>query len=353
MLLCARNSGFIFRRTAFFVASASLLAALTTLSRADDPQVPPNFALQKTLDGHKNKVWCVAFSPDGKFLASGSGGFVGTPGELKLWNLATGEATATVDASRSVRWVAFSPDGKHLATAEHDNTAKLRDPASGIVLHELTGHESGLDTVVFAPDSATLATTSWDKTLKLWDSASGTLLKTFSGHSQQVYTAAFTPEGKELLSGSHDGMVKVWLVATASERMTVAAHDSVIHCVAFAPDGKRFATAGWDTTVRLWDAESGKRQMTLAGHREPVLAIAFSPDGKLLASVSGEWGDPKKKRPTEPGPGELKIWDTATGKEIATLIGHADRIFGVAFSPDGKTLATGSWDGTIKLWGSR
>jgi WD40 repeat protein len=353
MLSRMHNSGFIVRRTAVVLAGACLLAAWSIPLRAADPPATPNFELRKTLEGHKNKVWCVAFSPDGKVLASGSGGFVGTPGELKLWNLATGEATATVDAPRSVRWVAFSPDGKHLATAEHDNTAKLRDPASGKVVHELAGHESGLDTVVFSPDSDTLATTSWDRTLKLWDATTGTLLKTFSGHPQQVYTAAFSPDGKELLSGSHDGTVKFWLVATASERMTVAAHDSVIHCVALTPDGKRFATAGWDMTVRVWDSDSGKRQMTLTGHREPVLAIAFSPDGKLLASVSGEWGDPKKKRPNEPGPGELKIWDTASGTELATLVGHTDRIFSVAFSPDGKTLASGSWDGTIKLWASR
>ena len=97
------------------------------------------------------------------------------------------------------------------------------------------------------------------------------------------------------------------------------------------------------------DAETGQRLLTLEGHREPVLPLAYSPDGKLLASVSGDWGNPNKPR-NEAGPGEIKLWNAETGKEIVTLGDHADRIFSVAFSPDGKLLATASWDGSIKLW---
>lgn len=342
--------GLCSKLTAIGLAVAWLSSVSSFPAVAFEPAPAPTFQLQKTLEGHQNKVWCVTFSPDGKTLASGSGGFVGMPGELILWNPETGEKLATVDAPRSVRWVAYSRDGKHLATAEHDNIAKLRDPATGKVLHDLIGHESGIDTVVFSPDSTTLATTSWDRTIKLWDAKTGALLKTFAGHPAQVYTVDFSPDGKELLSGSHDGTVKLWSVEAGSERLTVNAHENVVHCVVFSPDGRRFATAGWDMTVRMWDAESGKAQNVLAGHREPILAVTFSPDGRLLASVSGEWGNREKRSATDPGPGEIKIWDTASGKEITTLVSHADRIFGVAFSPDGKRLATASWDGTIKLW---
>ncbi len=246
-----------------FVIAGIIAVALPAVARAADPQSLPNFQLPKTLDGHKNKIWCVAFSPDGKSLASGSAGF---PAELKLWDLAAGESIATVAAPSSVRWVAFSADGEHLATAEHDNTAKLRDPTSGKVVHELAGHASGLDAVVFSPN------------------------------------------------------------------------------------GKRFATGSWDKTVRIWDAESGKRQMVLEGHQEPVLTVAYSPDGKIIASASAEWGDPEIKRPTDPSPGQVKLWDSQTGKEMATLVGHTDRVFSIAFSPDGKLLATASFDRTIKLW---
>jgi WD40 repeat protein len=314
---------------------------------AAEPAAPPQFQLEKTFEGHTTRVWCVAFSYDGKVVASGSNAEPGAPAELKLWDTQTGEAKVTVAEPRAVRWVNFSPDGKHLATAEHDGTAKLRDPATGAVRHVLLGHASGLDCAILSPDSKTLATTSWDRTLKLWDADSGELLKTFAGHPDKVFTAAFSPDGKSLLSGSSDGTIRLWAVASATTRMTVTPHETLVHNVAFAPDGKSFATAGWDKAVRIWDAATGKWEKTFE-HGAGVLAIAFSPDGKLLASVTmlddrvppeGEFRKP-----------EVKLWDVETGKEIASLQGHRQHVYGVAFSADGKFLATASFDRTIKLW---
>jgi WD40 repeat protein len=170
------------RQMAPLIAGFGLLASLAVRAPADDPPATANFVLDKTLEGHIGKVWCVGFSPDGKVLASGSNPYFRNQAELKLWDVATGEVQATLAEQGAVRWVAFSPDGKHLATAEHNGTAKLRDPASGETVHELAGHASGLDCVVFSPDSVAVATTSWDRTINLWDVKTGELRKTLAGH---------------------------------------------------------------------------------------------------------------------------------------------------------------------------
>jgi WD40 repeat protein len=346
MFRCMIGGRYIGRQITVLIAGVGLLVSLPMATGAADPPVPPKFQLERTLEGHGTRVWCVAFSPDGKVVASGGNAEVGVPAELKLWDLDTGEAKITLTENRAVRWVAFSPDGKHLATAEHDGTAKLRDPTTGAVRHVLIGHASGLDCTIFSPDSKTLATTSWDRTLKLWDAGSGELLKTFAGHPDKVYTAAFSPDGKSLLSGSSDGTARLWDVAGAASRMTLNTHESLVHNVAFAPDGKLFATAGWDKAVRFWDASTGKCEKTLQ-HGAGVLAIAFSPDGKLLASVTMLDEDELAAGRRRP---DVKLWEVETGREIGALEGHTHHVYGVAFSPDGKLLATASFDRTVKFW---
>jgi RNA polymerase sigma factor (sigma-70 family) len=299
-----------------------------------------------TLAGHKRSVWTVAFSPDGKTLASGSGGTLGTPGELKLWDAAMGRVLAGIEESRSIRWVAFAPDGKTIATAEHDNTAKLRDAASGAILRTFAGHGSCLDSAVFSPNGNILATSSWDKTIKLWDVATAHELKTLEGHEDEVYNVAFSPDGRTVASACKDGTAKLWDVGTGQALLTLRGHTDVAHSVAFSPDGKTVATASWDRTAKLWDAATGENLATLRGHTSQVLAVAFSPTGHALATVSGRWGD----FDYTPGPGEIKIWDAVTHVELASRPAHADRIFSVSFSLDGRMLATASWDRTVKLW---
>jgi RNA polymerase sigma factor (sigma-70 family) len=300
-----------------------------------------------TLHEREGRVWTAAFSPDGKRLATGSGGPAGHPGALKLWDVATGRELAGLGESRSVRWVAFSPDGKTLATAEHDGTAKLRDASSGAVLRTLAGHGSdGLDTATFSPDGKILATSSWDKTVKLWDVATAREIKTLRGHADHVYHVAFSPDGRTIVSASRDRTARLWDVETGEVRSTLRGHAGVVHNAAFSPDGKTVATASWDRTVKLWDVSTGQELATLRGHTVQALAVAFAPDGRSLASVSGSWGD----RDYGPGPGELKIWDAATHENLATVPAHADKTFSVAYSPDGRRLATASWDRTVKLW---
>ncbi len=311
---------------------------------APKPAAKPK--LLATFAENKAQAWSVAFSPDGKTVASGAGGTLGNPGELKLWDAKTHKELFLVETERSVRWVAFSPDGKTIATAEHDNIAYLRDATTGKTIRAFKGHTSGIDTVAFSPDGKTLITSSWDKTAKLWNVATGEEIRTLDGHAEQVYTVAFSPKGKRVASGCNDGTIKIWDVATGKETATLSGHKGVVHSVAFGAKDKLIASVGWDKTVRLWNAKKGTEVAVLEGHTVPVLGVAFSADGTMLASVSGRWGDGNYA----PGPGEIILWDVKTRKEIARITGHDDRIFAVNFSPDGKTLATASWDKTIKLW---
>jgi hypothetical protein len=304
---------------------------------------------QRTLRGHASGVWCVAFSPDGKLLATGSGGYLGEPGELKTWDPISGREKISVATQRSVRWVRFAPDSKTLATAEHENqgAARLRDAATGRVLHTLVGHHKPIDTLAFSPDGKRLATASWDKTVKIWNAQTGTELATLQGHPGEVYPLAFSPDGRLVLSGDGSGVAILWDADTGKMIRDVRGHTKVVQAVAFAKDGKTVATAGWDKTIKLWDTATGAAVAVLKGHTLSVLDLMFSPDGRTLASVSGVWGGDQPGKITA---GEVILWDIAARKEFARLAGHSDRVFGVAFSADGKLLATASWDKTVKVW---
>ena len=187
--------------------------------------------------------------------------------------------------------VAFSPDGKILASGSEDGTIKLWDVAMGEEIHTLVGHTLYVTSVAFDPDGTIIASGSFDKTIKLWDVATGEEIRTLTGHSKYVVSVAFSPDGKVLASASSstldDNSVKLWDVATGREIRTLThnVHLPTIS-VAFSPDGKILASGSLDKTIKLWDVATGQVIHTLTGHAAGVESVAFSPDGKILASGS-------------------------------------------------------------------
>jgi WD40 repeat protein len=246
--------------------------------------------------------------------------------------------------------VALSPDGKlalsgPVCYTSKDSAARLWEVQTGKEVRRLEGHTGGVYCVAFSPDGKR-ALTGGDRTVRVWDVASGRELQRLAGHTDHVYDAVFSPSGKEVLSCSVDRTARLWDLATGKEKKRFVGHRAWVRRVAFAPDGKRVLTRGvfTDQAMRLWDVASG-RELRRFGLEYPpssqgtlgAVAIAFSPDGKLIASA----GQDQRAR----------LWDATTGKEVRRLEGHTGEVCAVAFSPDGKRLLTGAEDGTVRLWG--
>jgi WD40 repeat protein len=287
-------------------------------------------------------IYSVAFSPNGKTVASGSGN-----NTIQLSHIDPGTKAKTktlIGHSGRVRSVAFSPDGTTIASASHDKTIRLWDSQTGAELKTFAGHSSYVLSVTFSPDGKTIASGGADNYINLWDVEAGIQLKSFSGHSERVRSVAFSPDATTIVSGSWDTTIKLWNIQTGAEVKTLAGHSVYVRSVAFSPHGKTIAsgsmalinTSDSNKTVKLWDVESGTELKRLNGHSADVWSIAFSPDGKTVASGSRDK--------------TIKLWDIETGAELQTLYGHTGDVTSVAFNPDGETIASGSYDKTVKIW---
>lgn len=319
--------------------------------------------------GHSTDVQSVAFSRDGKLLASGS-----VEGVINLWDVASGAQLRSLEGHSSlVTSVAFSPDGRVLVSGSYDKSIKLWDVATGLKIRSLDGVFWAYS-VEFNPNGNLLATVSADLSIKLWDVTSGNQVRTIAGSYLSV---AFSPDGKLLAAGSSDNSIKLWYVESGNPVKSLEGNYAQIHSLGFSSDGKLVAGVNADRKLRIWDLATGTQLRVIEefygsarfspddtlmasgdkegrtirlldcrsgstvrsmGGRAPTEAklLVFSPNGKLLAGGNSE--------------GAIELWDAARGTQVGSLVRHADLVDAVAFSSDGKWLVNVAGDNSIKLW---
>jgi len=295
----------------------------------------------RTLNGHTDGVISVAFSPDGKYVLTGS-----LDKTAKLWDLDKGVVVRTfVGHTGAVESVVFSPDGKYVLTGSSDKSAKLWDAATGKVLQTFNDPTNiprtavemkrSCHSVAFSPDGKYVLTASDDGTPKLWDANTGLLVRAFNGHTSIVRSVAFSPDGEYVLTGGLDGTARLWN-ATTGEQLHLFDLTNWVLSVAFSPDGKTiFIGTTGDAT--LWDASTYAIMHTFSGNAQGAISAAFSPDGEYILTASLSQAT-------------ANLWNTTSGELVRNYSGHLDTVNSVAFSPDGQYILTGSQDTTAKVW---
>ncbi|XP_006832388.1 PREDICTED: notchless protein homolog 1 [Chrysochloris asiatica] len=351
-----------------------------------------------SLEGHSEAVISVAFSPTGKYLASGSGDTT-----VRFWDLSTETPHFTCKGHRHwVLSISWSPDGKklasgckngqillweplhvnpecrYLASSSKDGSVRVWDTTAGRCERILTGHTQSVTCLRWGGDGL-LYSASQDRTIKVWRAHDGVLCRTLQGHGHWVNTmalstdyalrtGAFEPaeasvnaqdlrgslqelkekalsrynhvrgQGPErLVSGSDDFTLFLWSPAEDKKPLTrMTGHQALINQVLFSPDSRLVASASFDKSIKLWDGRTGKYLASLRGHVAAVYQIAWSADSRLLVSGSSD--------------STLKVWDVKAQKLAMDLPGHADEVYAVDWSPDGQRVASGGKDKCLRIW---
>jgi WD40 repeat protein/uncharacterized caspase-like protein len=282
--------------------------------------------------GHTSIVGTVVYSPDGKYILTGS-----WDNTAKVWETVDGKLLYVLKGhTGSVTSAVFSPDGKYIVTSSKDNTAKIWDAINGALLHDLKEHSDWVSNASFSPDGKYIVSSSWDSTAKIWDASNGKWLFDLKGHAGPVSSASFSPDGKYIVSSSWDSTAKIWNASNGKLMFELKGHIGAVTSASFSADGKYIATSSSDSTAKIWNASNGKLVFDLKGHIGYVTSASFSADGKYIATSSSD--------------STAKIWDVANGKLVYDLKGHTGSIKSVVYDRDNKYVLTASADNTARIW---
>jgi WD40 repeat protein/tRNA A-37 threonylcarbamoyl transferase component Bud32 len=278
-----------------------------------------------TYRGHSMAVSAVAWSPDGKLIASGSG-----DNTVQIWDATNGNTLLTYQGHTDYVYdVAWSPDGKLIASCGNDGTVQIWDASDGRHILTYPGDPTMyVSAVAWSPDGRFIASGSEDNTVKIWDAATGHTILTYNEHTDSVNTVKWSPDGKYIASGGDDDTVQIWGPTDGKTVTTYAGHNDTVNAVAWSPDSMHIASGSDDTTVQVWGATSSNLIFTYRGHSDAVYAVAWSPNGKRIVSGSADT--------------TVRVWNATDGSKAFIYHGHSASVNAVAWSPDGKRIASGS-----------
>jgi eukaryotic-like serine/threonine-protein kinase len=325
-------------------------------------------ALLRTLPKGTDTIYALSYSPDGRLLASGHGfppleevDHMRGRGIVRIWDAATGQVRRTLRGhTQNVMGVAFSPDGRVLAsvsgssltvpqTASKPGELLLWNIETGKLIRKVTGHAGPLTGVSYHPNGNLIATSSWDRTIRLWDAPTGDLRSSLMGHHDWVLHVAFSPDGGRIASGGADGAIKIWDAGTSQELWTLRGHTKNVTCVTFSLDGRRLASSSSDQTIKIWDGTVSPEARTWRGAAGPIARIAFFPDGdRILVAKNIEDAAGRVCH-------RLTILDTAQDMRYATLDDASSSqrgrpIDGISIRNDGQLVASASQTGRLEAW---
>jgi WD40 repeat protein len=284
-----------------------------------------------TIPGHAGSVTAVAWSPDGTRLATGDGA-----GVVRVRRIDRKPHEALVcDHGGRVWTVAFAPDGSRLASGSSDGTVRIWDARTGGGIALLEGHRGAVYAVDFSADGGLLASAGRDGTVRVWRTDSWTETASLRGAWGTAYAVRFGPHGTAVASGWQDGGLRIWDPANPTPRHTLTGHQDRVFDVAFSPDGALVASAAEDGTARIWPVD-GSGDAVILRHPLRVNRIAFVAHGSRLVTASGD--------------AFARVWDVSSGNEVARLRGHCASLWSVACGPTGERIATGAADGTARIW---
>lgn len=285
-----------------------------------------------------------------------------------------GEVRRFVGHTGAIESVAFTPDGRRLITIGQDKTIRVWEVVTGEQLKSLTGHNHTVRGLAVLPDGRRVVTAGWGGSVRLWDINEGTEIRRYVGHKGQVWWAACDADGKRLLTGGEDRTIRLWDIESGEQLKKLTGHVDIVTAVLFLPDGRRAVSASPDRTVRLWDLETGK-QLKAVGWPKMIYRLSLCPMGRWVLFGCDKdfvrW-DPDgshhvyhvtSEEPVEGAvclpdgrtvlamlDGSIRVWDTASEREVRKFPGNGQAVLTLAVAPDGKHVASGGRDKIARLW---